>query len=103
MALTTFRKLQAKDDTLNQVQNNLEEALKPIFAVDILDGRQLSATLTGGSVDNLVAHGLGRTPRGWIVTDVSADTRIWKVTSTNPAVFLTLRSINTAAVQLWVF
>lgn len=52
--------------------------------------------------NNVITHGLGRTPTGWIVMDVNAATTIYRSAAFN-ATNLTLNSSAIATIRLGVF
>jgi hypothetical protein len=61
--------------------------------------------LTGISVvsgDNVINHKLGRTPQGWIITDINAGVTLYRSAAFNDLT-LTLRSSGTATIGLMVF
>ena len=80
-------------DSLATLDQNLDK-------IEIIKGRHIpGVNIT--TTDTLVAHGLGRTPIGWIVVDQDADARIWRVKI--DAQYLCLIASANVSVSLWVF
>jgi hypothetical protein len=72
MALTAFKKFVSKNLEINWIQNSIAAVLNQLTLNPFLTGVHLTAltTTVGGSS---FAHKLGRTPIGWIVTDITND------------------------------
>lgn len=96
-----------RSDTIEQTQRVLEDRLKPVSDCPLISGRLIENIALPAAAATTIEHKLGRTPRGWIVTD-SRD-------ASNPTLFLerfawddkTLVLYNDMAgdrtISLWVF
>lgn len=73
----------------------------PILAGRLIERVPGGPLVNIGTGDTLIAHLLGRLPRGWIVTDRDADARIWRIRADTR--YLTLRASVSVNVALWVF
>lgn len=99
-----FSKIFTGDRNLDQVQANVDKAIRQVTDTGIVPGIKVKDVFlaTGSPVD--VPHGLGRDP-DWIVIKKNADARVWDSQSTNPAKRNTLQ-LNSSAdvtVSLWIF
>jgi len=99
--LKAFRKIKVSDRELDQVQQNVLAAFGPLTKIEILQGRQINAVdLTTTAVN--VAHGLGRQPLGYIVTDLNKNAVVFRTDW--DANFISLQSSATGTiVSLWVY
>ena len=103
MALPALKKIKAEDRVLNQVQDSVAQALKPLLNMAIADGRLIeNIEITSGTA-SIVEHKLDRTIRGWIVVRKNANSNIWESTSSIPDKTLILNASATVTVSLWVF
>lgn len=104
--LPAFRQLIFPENELvKRFQDNVAAILAKLTGpsgIPFLDGVRVQATLAVGA--NTITHKLGRTPQGWIVTDLSA---VAAVTLYRPSAFtpttLSLTASAAATVVLWVF
>lgn len=87
-----------KQDVL-QLREDVREVLDEVRGIPLLDQSEVTATLSAGS--NLVAHHLGRTPRGWVITDISAGITLYR--SAWDATHLTLVASAPATAGLLVY
>lgn len=99
MARQTIKRVQGDFQT-EQLQRNTEEFLYravPDFVTDgvRLDGIQLASGATQ------VEHRLQRTPRGFLVLNINANTNVWATARSE--LTLTLNTTASAVVDLWVF
>lgn len=103
--LSRFKKLITKDQDLNQVQSNVEEALNPVISSAIVNGLIVPDVCLRANVATLVTHNLGREALGWIIIRKRADSRIWDVEDFNnkPKSTLALACSHDVQVDLWVF
>ena len=116
MPLPPFTKHQPGEDqkyNLQTVQDNTARVLdeitrRPQLATELIEKAPGSATtgitLIAGQ-ENRIQHGLNRAFRGWRLTDVQADTRIWRDTATkeDPKLYLVLRTFATVTITVEVF
>lgn len=100
--LQAFRQLSFLDQQLARFQDNIASFLARLTPTAFLDGIRVSATLAVGA--NTITHKLGRTPQGWIVTDLSASAA---VTIYRSAAFasttITLTASAACTAVLWIF
>ena len=102
MTLKSFSQLQNPDGELNRIQSNVAVALNPITAVTFLDGQAIQGiTITAGT-PFLVTHGLGRPVEQWWVTDINANSVVWRSASTDEATVLTLNASANVTIDIWV-
>jgi hypothetical protein len=100
-----FSALKTGDEVLERIQSNIDGAFQRLLQVfPIVNGRlirdvPLSTTATG------VAHGLGRSPAGWIVVGKDAAEDVFMSASDNIVAerTLPLTATGTVTVSLWVF
>jgi hypothetical protein len=103
--LKLFKKIGSGDTNLQKVQQNVQEAIEPLIASQIIDGVLLkNVELTAGQL-NIVFHGLGRELVGWIVVGQDANSQVWDEQAANPLKTRTLRlrASTDTVVALWVF
>ena len=108
MAIEQFERLQADDQVLNRVQDNIARVLdeytsnarRPGNNYEILE----DVTITTGSTQD-IAHKLGRTVRGFRITKINAAATVhWDTASTaDLAKFIPLVSSATVIVNLELF
>lgn len=95
------------DESIESVQNSLENSFRSIEACPLLDGHLLEGIdLVNG--DNSISHKLGRELKGWIITrHRETPSNIVDRQKTNPATDRTLllnSSVGTTVtVDIWVF
>ena len=95
------------DESIESVQNSLENSFRSVEACPLLDGHLLERIdLVNG--DNSISHKLGRELKGWIITrHRETPSNIVDRQKTNPATDRTLllnSSVGTTVtVDIWVF
>jgi len=95
------------DESIESVQNSLENSFRSVEACPLLDGHLLEGIdLVNG--DNSIAHKLGRELKGWIITrHRETASNIVDRQKTNTATDRTLRLnsslAGTVTVDIWVF
>ena len=95
------------DESIESVQNSLENSFRSVEACPLLDGHLLEGIgLVNG--DNSIAHKLGRELKGWIITrHRETGSNIVDRQKTNTATDRTLRLnsslAGTVTVDIWVF
>lgn len=96
-----LKKVATNDHKLNQIQNNMEQAITPVLDKAIIDGILLKdIAITTGSVD-IVDHKLGRTPLGYIVVKRSANSVIWDSATNSRSISLNCSA--NVTINLWIF
>lgn len=102
--LAPLKKIRVEDRDLQNVQDNVSIFVNSIKDKQILDGRLIeSIVLDSGSNPTSIAHGLGRTPRGWIVVGQDAAADIYSSVSDTPTATLDLNCSADVTISLWVF
>ena len=105
--ISSFVRNTTDDDSIESVQNSLENSFRSIEACPLLDGHLLERIdLVNG--DNSISHKLGRELKGWIITrHRETASSIIDRQKTNPATDRTLllnSSVGTTVtVDIWVF
>jgi hypothetical protein len=81
----------------------LAAELNPFLANPLLNGHQITATLSAG--DNVINHGLGAKLRGWFVIGINAAITLYDKQASNqkPELTLILTSSGVATANLYVF
>jgi len=104
MALPKYEAYNVSDPNLTKVQYKLQEALGPIFSIDLLDGNLITGVdlTTSASV---IAHKLGRESKGYIVVKRSANAVVYdnESTNTSKASFIKLIASASVTIDVWVF
>lgn len=62
--MASFSLVQTNDRNINQLQQNIQQALNPILSNPLTYGNIVTAKLVAGP--NVINHGLGRLLQGWI-------------------------------------
>ena len=100
MALKAFTTLNFPDQQINRFQDNVQNALSPVLASDIIGGSLLSGIAVVAGTPLVVNHGLGRTPIMCITALQDANSTIWATAlNTNT---LTLNASANVNVSIWV-
>jgi hypothetical protein len=110
MSLKDFKKLDFTDQDLSRLQENIKQFVSQLD-YNFLSGNLLETKLNSqdpiviGTSTTLVSHGLGRAFRGFVITDLQGDARVWRDTTVtqNLDKFIPLRASSTVTVKLWVF
>ncbi len=85
----------------DKAQTRWAQEINPVISFPPVNGTLLSGVnVVSGS--NVINHKLGRTPQGWIITDISNAATIYRSAAFN-SLTLTLTSNATATLSLWVF
>lgn len=92
------------DPNLQRVQDNIDQFVKPLKNIPILDGILLEGIEVSTSGSNF-PHKLNRKLRGWIVVSKNANEDVWDLQTSNtlPSKTLILKSSGTVTISLWVF
>lgn len=103
--IKSLKKIGQESPQSNQLQENVDQALKPIADKAILNGTLIkNVCLYPGKVTE-VLHELGRAPLGWLIVRKRQDARIWDVQDYNDTPERTLALVTSHDVQLdlWIF
>ncbi len=76
--------------------------LNPIIALPILSGNQIDEIRLIANTPQAINHLLQRRPQGWIITDNTANTVVWR-TQPFTDTTLTLESSANTTLNIWVF
>lgn len=103
-----LKKINTGDRDLELIQSNVEAALKPSDMSPFVGGVWLtSLSLTSGQ-DNLIEHGLARTPLVIVAAVPNVEASIWSPVSNSLSgsnadrVFINLRASASCVVNVWV-
>jgi hypothetical protein len=100
MALTPPKRVQSSDRVLNDVQDGVIEFARKVVRFAPLDSVRVVAVAVAAT-DTPVAHGLGRRPEGWIVSDIETAATVRRVSWDER--FVTLRASASCVVDLIFF
>ena len=104
--MISFKKLFTKDDELRRVQEEVALGFAQVDRNPSLNGVILSSVvLAGASADTKIDHGLGRSPRGFVILSKNATADVWTSTTTNarPELTLIVKSSAAVTVTVWIF
>ena len=99
-----FALVQTTDRLINQLQQNISQAVNPVLALPLTKGLTLAnVQLTAGT--NNVPHTLGRTLQGWFVTRIRSSATIYDAqdSNTSPNKILVLVASADVTVDLFVY
>ena len=102
--IPSFKKVRTEDAPLRLVQDSLTLTLDQVIRREILDGNLVEdVNLINGL--NLVDHGLGRIPKGFIIVKRNDLHVVWNVASTKmvPKRNMALQSNGAMTVSFWFF
>ena len=95
----SFRKLYTKDETINRIQDSIKESIDPVLTDLLLNRAEITATIL--TTDTVISHNLGRVPTGFIVTDTTTNSTLWRVTW--DASTITLKASSDSPIKLFLF
>lgn len=98
--------VQTTDRKVNQLQQNIIQAVTPLLKNPVVNGGSILASQTLAIGNNTLAHGLGRTLQGWLIVRYhGAWAQIFDNQDTNskPAVNLILNASAPVTVDVYVF
>lgn len=96
--------VQTQDRNVNQLQQNIKQAVDPLINNPISSGNILySVSLASGA--NSIPHLLNRTLQGWFMTRVRASATFYDTQDSNqtPQLTLNLVASGAAVVDIYVF
>lgn len=96
--------VQSTDRNMNQLQQNINEAMQPLLQNALLNG-QLLANVKLLSGPNIINHGLGRVLQGWLIVRQRAAGTVYDLqdANTQPALTLALTASANTNVDLYVY
>src|ERR1700743_3272274 len=96
---STLKQINTGDKNSQLIQSNISTALTPSQNSPFVGGVLLTGiTLQTGS--NPVQHTLGRTPKLWVICDISADQSIYRTSWDTSVINLTCSGA--ATIAIWV-
>jgi hypothetical protein len=95
-----LKRVVTQDQNLNQIQDNVDEALSAVNLSPFQSGVLLTGKPLSSSTPNQIAHTLGRMPRVWVLTDQQQNSTVWRVSW--DAKFITLSCSVNCTVSMWV-
>lgn len=98
--IPAFRKINADDFKLMQVQSNVEKTLAPLSRLELVNGNLVEVIV--GTSPIQVEHLLSREPLGWFIVGKNANSDVWQ-TQPFTLEYITLQATATATVTIWVF
>lgn len=104
MAQNRIIMVQTPDRNINQLQQNIQQALHPLLASPLANGVLLEdVSLLAGP--NVINHTLGRILRGWFVTRLQGAAQVYDAQEANLFQSKTLALVSSAnvVVDLFVF
>jgi hypothetical protein len=91
---------------LTRLQDTVSKSLRRLLGVELLDGVLVQNVSLSVSAPTLVAHGLDRAIVGWMVVDITAPAKVYRVQGSAamyPPSILPLQADATTTVAVWVF
>lgn len=73
-----LERLQTQDEDLRKVQENVAKAVEPLLLGPFAGAVLTNAVTLGASAFQLVPHGLGRIPSGWLLVAPNAGVLVWE-------------------------
>lgn len=103
--LKHYKKISSDSRAVNQLQENVEQALNPIVDKQILDGILIKDISLISGQDNNINHLLGRELLGWTIVRQKANSIIWdsQDSSISKSRTLTLNCSADVTISIWVF
>lgn len=100
-----MRRTPTTNRELQQVQQNVHDALAPMEASRIVRGALLEGIELTTGATNIVQHQLGRPIKGCVVVMQSANSTVWTDQSgnTEPIKYVHLQCSANVTVSVWVF
>ena len=83
-------------------QTKWAATLNPVLQIPLLDGNLISDISLTASTPKAINHLLQRMPRGWFLTDNTANAVVWR-SSTFTTTTITLEASADTNISLWVF
>lgn len=98
----SFPLVQTADRNINQLQQNISQAMTPILKNPIANGGVILTSVSLSVGSNVIAHGLGRVAQGWVLCDLNASAKIYRSAAFSDTT-LTLTSDVAATINVCVF
>jgi hypothetical protein len=97
--LKALKKFETKEYELSRVIAWIKEFLDQFTENQFIKGQYLEIAVTTSGVST--NHGLNETPSGWILTDMTSNSTVWRTGWTEKNI--TLQSSANTTVKVWVF
>jgi hypothetical protein len=98
-----FKKLSHLLRETNQLQDNIEQAFKQVNDAPFIGGKFISVERSNSNQFD-INTGLGRSPKGWIVTDNNVSATFYRVkTDRDSSGILTIKPSAAGNFTFWVF
>lgn len=91
----------AQDGDTSALRDAVARYLRQLDDCDLIGGRLLKNVDIDSAPGTALEHGLGRTPEGWIVTDLRGGATVWRTAW--DAKFLTLEALAPVVASVWVY
>jgi hypothetical protein len=103
--IKAYKIIRSDIDDLNRVQDRIADAFSAISSSDVINGVLLKSLSLSTGVENLIAHKLGRKPKGYIVIRKRSQSDIWDEQDSveMPNKYLDLRCSANVLIDLWIF
>jgi len=93
--------INVNDYELNRVQDNLVEVVNTIADKPIVDGVLIKRVILAAGSDNLVIHGLSRTPSLVLVGTPNTNAVVWQTGVVTDS-YVVIRTSADCTVNMWV-
>jgi len=105
MPIRRYERVTTDNPVLKEIQERVEDALLPVVDSSIIDGKLLTGHVLASGTTSVIAHGLGRKLKGWVVVSKNAAQHVYDAQASNdsPDIFLHLTAGGAVTVDLWVF
>jgi hypothetical protein len=101
--LTAFRKPGTQTDEGTRLAAAVDDYTRQLTQNPLLGGRLIQRIAVSTTPVN-VAHGLGRSWQGWVVTRVDAGITVFEATTqANSAQFISLDATNSGTIDIYIF
>jgi hypothetical protein len=87
---------------LDLMQTKWASTLNPLLALPIVAGNQISNVVLTANKPLAINHLIQRMPQGWFLTDINANTAVWR-TAVYTNTTITLESSANVTISLWVY
>jgi hypothetical protein len=98
-----MKKIYSPNTELMQVQDAVAESLAPLEKHVLLTGVLLNNVEIVAGITEVIGHGLGRSPRGYLIVKKNADANVWESDGRFSDKLLHLNASANVTVSIWVF
>ena len=75
--------------------------LNPVIANPLVNGQLIQSISLVASTPLVIRHSLGQNPQGWLLTDTSADSTVWRDAWNDKSI--TLEASADTTIGIWIF